>query len=314
MSKKAAKPLSHGATKGNTSRRTKSQSATPVTLDRFDLYELCVQSPEYDARMLAAIHGGAPPNPAPALILGEDFCGTAALSRAWVDLGPKHRAVAVDHDPAVIERALIANPQRKPADPRHRDTPRTRIDYALADVRDVADRADVMGLLNYAICEIHTRAELVAYLAHARRRLCRNGCLICDTYTGNDAFLPGETSRTFDHPAGHEVLYTWEQREADPLTGMVENAIHFQVRPPRAKGRKRAKADATILRDAFHYHWRLWSIPELREAMLEAGFASTQVFPRSAEAITDDDRFIVEPLLNPDELADSFSCYVVGRV
>lgn len=309
MKQKGTKARSRAATKATTPGRDGSRA--PVGLDRFDLYELCVQSPAYDARMLEAIHGGRP------RVLGEDFCGTAALSRAWVDLGPDRRAIAVDRDPIVIERALIGNAQRVPADPRRRDTPRPRIDYLLADVRDADDRADILGLLNYAICEIHTRPDLVAYLAHARRRLRTTGrtrgCLICDVYTGNDAFLPGETSRTFDHPAGHEVVYTWEQREADPLTGMVENAIHFQVRPPKAKGRKRGKVEAAVHRDAFHYHWRLWSIPELREAMLEAGFTSTQVFPRSAEAITDDDRFIVEPLLNPDELADSFSCYVVGR-
>lgn len=42
----------------------------------------------------------------------------------------------------------------------------------------------------------------------------------------------------------------------------------------------RVERDGVIvasIEDAFVYRWRLWSVPELREAMLEAGFASTEV-------------------------------------
>ena len=31
------------------------------------------------------------------------------------------------------------------------------------------------------------------------------------------------------------------------------------------------------IENAFVYRWRLWSVPELREAMLEAGFRKTDV-------------------------------------
>ncbi len=297
--------------------------------DRFDLYELCVQSPEYDARMIDAIYRvGKPPRRSTvgrrgsklsrcSLILGEDFCGTAAIARAWVDMDESRKAVAVDHDREVIERAILSNAQPfSHGGHRHSigaaagmdSVARTRIDYLLADARDAEDRADVIALLNFAVCELHDRASLVGYLSHARRRLRKHGRLVCDIYGGADAFVPSQTHRTFDHPAGHEVEYTWEQRKANPLTGMVENAIHFRVRPGR-----RSKQWSTH-RDAFVYHWRLWSIPELREAMSEAGFASTEVFARSAGAITHDGQFAVEALTNPEELDESFSCLVVGRV
>src|SRR5688572_25997381 len=68
-------------------------------MDIHDLYELCVQSPEHLAPMLRAIHGGSPS------VLGEDFSGTAALCRAWADAGSEARAIAVDRDAAVLERA-----------------------------------------------------------------------------------------------------------------------------------------------------------------------------------------------------------------
>jgi hypothetical protein len=32
------------------------------------------------------------------------------------------------------------------------------------------------------------------------------------------------------------------------------------------------------MKDAFTYDWRLWTIPELRDAMLEAGFSDVAVF------------------------------------
>jgi hypothetical protein len=36
--------------------------------------------------------------------------------------------------------------------------------------------------------------------------------------------------------------------------------------------------DGTERRDAFRYDWRLWHLPELREAMTDAGFAATKVW------------------------------------
>jgi hypothetical protein len=53
-------------------------ASLPLALDKHELYELTVQSPPDVVRMLRALHGGQP------RVLGEDFCGTAALARAWI--------------------------------------------------------------------------------------------------------------------------------------------------------------------------------------------------------------------------------------
>jgi hypothetical protein len=47
-----------------------------MTYDRHDLYERTVQSPDRIVSFLRAIHGRSP------VAIGEDFCGTAAVSRA----------------------------------------------------------------------------------------------------------------------------------------------------------------------------------------------------------------------------------------
>src|SRR6185369_13937365 len=76
-------------------------------MDRFECYELCVQSPRHVAPFLRAVHGGEP------VVLREDFCGTGALSRRWIEEGTRagemRRAVGVDLDADVVERALRTN-------------------------------------------------------------------------------------------------------------------------------------------------------------------------------------------------------------
>lgn len=262
--------------------------------DRFALYELCAQAPERDARMLRAIHGAEP------TVLGEDFCGTAALSAAWVGLVPGARAVGVDHDAETIERAKR---RQKPG-----------MTLVRADVLKERSRVDVIAVQNFSINEWHTRERLVRYFAHARSRLKPGGCLVCDVYDGSDAFLTGTirqsvtpppTPSPLSTPKGTKIAYFWEHRTADPLTGRVVCAMHFEVRHPRG--------DVERWDDAFVYDWRHWSVPELRDAMREAGFARTEVYPRTADALDGDGNLYAAPVEDALELGDSFNVYVVGR-
>ncbi|MEM7071524.1 MAG: class I SAM-dependent methyltransferase, partial [Pseudomonadota bacterium] len=57
--------------------------------------------------------------------------------------------------------------------------------------------------------------------------------------------------------------YVWDQDEYDPITAKVVNYIHFKF-PDRSR-----------IDCAFRYEWRLWSIPEVREALTAAGFSET---------------------------------------
>jgi hypothetical protein len=68
------------------------------------------------------------------------------------------------------------------------------------------------------------------------------------------------------------------------------------------------------LRDAFVYRWRLWSIAEMRDAMVEAGFASTEVHDRLGGAVDASGELYARPLGPTDELDDDFVVYVVARV
>lgn len=247
-------------------------------MDRHDLYEACVQSAAQAVRFLEALHAGSPWR------LHEDFAGTAAVSRAWAAQSVRHSATAVDHDASVLSRARGA-PRVEPivGDVR-------RVEVAEADV-------DVVFVGNFSIGEIGARGELVDYLRRARRRLRPGGIFVADTYGGESCFRRGGLERRHALHDGAQVHYTFEQREADPLTARVTDVLHFRV--------LRAGEVVAEFPEAFVYRWRLWSVPELREACLEAGFDSTEVHVQleSPRAVTD-----------PRELEPSFVAAVVARV
>ena len=60
--------------------------------------------------------------------------------------------------------------------------------------------------------------------------------------------------------------YIWEQAEFEPVTRRILCHIHFKF------------PDGSKIKRAFTYDWRLWTLPELRELLIEAGFARVRVY------------------------------------
>lgn len=277
-------------------------------LDKFACYELCVQSARHVAGFLHGAHGARP------VVLREDFCGTAGVSRRWVmdarKRGERASAVCVDNDAPTLDRA-----RRLAHD--------AGVAGAMAFVECDATAApspddpspgapgnpapDAIFVGNFSIGYIHQRSRLVAYLRACKWRLdlgnagFGGGIFVCDAYGGAGAFRLGAIERR--HPShGREVIrYHWEHEAADPRTGMVRNAISFRV-----------ELDGDVIAElprAFVYDWRLWSLAELRDAMLEAGFARVDVHrevnlaPGKAP----------EPVGDPRELGEDWTVLVVAR-
>jgi hypothetical protein len=250
------------------------------------LYEWCVQAPAMQARFLRALHGDG------GRVLCEDFSGPASIARAWARLGSAYRGVGVDRDAEPLRHAVRRA--------REQGIPRGRFSVERADVLGARTKADVIAAFNFAMCELHERARLGRYLRRARGRLGRGGIFACDTYGGPDALTRGSTSRRVRTPIGM-VRYTWQQRRADPLTGRVENAMHF------------TPARGSAMRDAFVYDWRLWSVAELRDAMVEAGFARVEAHLTYGEAI-DERGDPVPRAADPwERIEGDFVAFVVGR-
>jgi hypothetical protein len=251
-------------------------------MNPYRLYELSVTNPIPLARFVRAVHAHTP------RVLREDFSGTAALARGWLALDQSHRALALDLDRTVLARI-----------PR---TPRLRTRHA--DALTARDKADIIAATNFPVGYCHTREQLLRYLRNAHRSLHSRGVFVCDTYGGRSSFTTGTTTRRVVPPRGTPFEQLWEQRIADPATGLVTNAIHFKQRTRRG---------LRTLRDAFVYHWRLWSIPELKDALRDAGFSAIEVHDRLADAIDDRGHAYLRPLGPGEPLGDDYVVYLAAR-
>ncbi|MBM4362243.1 MAG: methyltransferase domain-containing protein [Deltaproteobacteria bacterium] len=225
---------------------------TARTADRHVLYQLSVQDTEHEARFLDRVYrkvNGRPPR-----TLREDFCGTALLCAEWVQREGR-RAVGVDLDPAVLAWGKEHNiaPLGDAA---------RRVDLREADVRSrVPGRFDVSVALNFSYFVFRDRATLREYFASVRRTLAPDGLFFLDAYGGHESLRPLEEPRRVKG-----FTYVWDQASIDPIDHSVVNHIHFRF------------PDGTELRRAFTYEWRLWSLPEIRELLAEAGFSSSEVY------------------------------------
>lgn len=262
-------------------RHTGTKALSEKRPDRFDLYEAAVTAPGPMAKFLRAVHGGSP------RVLGEDFSGTAALARAWVELDTRHAAVAVDKDRTVVARISEACAE---------SFPHSRFRAIASNVLRVKSKCDIIAATNFPICYWHTRRDLVRYLKHVRSRLNPRGVFVADLYGGSDSFTTGTTKVRVPTRWG-AMEYSFEQRAADARTGRVLNALHFRI------GKR-------TIRDAFVYDWRLWSIPELADAMMEAGFRGVEIYDSLGDAEDQDGNVYVRPA---EELSDPFVVYVAAK-
>ncbi|RMD83963.1 MAG: class I SAM-dependent methyltransferase [Candidatus Dadabacteria bacterium] len=236
-------------------RRHPRRPSLASTADKYALYLKSVQSPDYEVAFFRRVYVrefGRPPR-----TLREDFCGTAAVCCQWVRRHPERRAIGVDIDPEPLEWGRRHNVAalELPA--------QQRVTLVRADARRVfGPKADVVAAQNFSYYCFKTRAELRRYFRAAYRNLARRGLLVLDVLGGSEVMEEGHEEvkrmRTFQ--------YVWEQHRFDPITHYCRFFIHFRF------------PDGSEKRRAFSYDWRLWTMPEIRELLAEAGFARSDVY------------------------------------
>lgn len=190
----------------------------------------------------------------PARFLREDFCGSAAVCCEWVRRDRRNRAVGIDIDPAVLDWARVHNLSRL-SDGAAKRIALRREDVLLAET----GQPDIIAAMNFSYWLFDRRASLLDYLRRVRAQLAEDGVLFLDAYGGYDAFREIVEERAIDDEEG-SFTYIWEQASYNPISGAMLCHIHF------------AFADGSRLERAFSYRWRLWTLPELRELLAEAGF------------------------------------------
>jgi SAM-dependent methyltransferase len=239
----------------------KSCTSVPSMRDPFYLYQTAVQSPEHDVAFIDRVFNKK--NKRLPQILREDFCGTACLSAHWVRVRPDNRAVAVDHDPEILAWGRAHNIR-----PLGRDAERVKL--VRADVRNVREpKVDVVAALNYSYFVFKERRHLLDYYRTARRCVQPGGIFVLDIFGGYETQTLARDATRHDW-----FTYVWEQRAFDPLTNRSRFFIHFEF----DKGRP--------IRNAFSYDWRMWSIPEVRDTLAEAGFGHVEVYWEGIDAKT----------------------------
>lgn len=261
---------SANASKGS-KRRARDRASQAERSDRYELYEESVQDPDGDVERVRRMYKRAWGKPAKTL--REDFCGTAVFACAWVAASARHEAVAIDLDP----EPLAWGRQHHLA--KLRPEQQERVKLVEADVLEVEPGAfDIVVAFNFSYFILRTRQELKHYFESIRSSLSGDGLLILDVYGGPEAQERREERREYE-----DFTYVWDQDRFDPITHGATCLIHFEF------------PDGSEVRDAFRYRWRLWSIPELRDLLVEVGFKDTTVYWEGTEKRTNEPNGVYRP-------------------
>lgn len=226
--------------------------------DPYRLYQASVQDPLAEVAFIkstfVALRGRAPG------YLREDFCGTAAVTAAWVLDDAQGRAVGIDCDPRPLHWARQhqlagCSPQQS-----------SRLKLLQRDVQTlILEPVDTAIALNFSYWCFHARTQMRDYFAHVLKGLVADGVFFLDAFGGYDAFRELSEER----PIADQDLsftYVWQQERYNPVDSRLDCHIHF------------AFEDGSRLDRAFSYQWRLWTLVEIQELLLEAGFSKVIVY------------------------------------
>jgi len=222
--------------------------------DKHILYEKAVQDADAELEFIDATYSDL--RGRPLRTLREDFCGTASVATTWVRRHRANHALGVDLDPEVLAWGRAHHVARLTAGERD------RLRLVEGNVLTVqSPNQDAVLAMNFSYWIFKQRAQLRSYFKTVHGHLNSEGVFFLDCYGGYDAFRVMRERR----PLGN-FTYIWDQASYNPVTGDYRCHIHFRF------------ADGSKLERAFTYDWRLWTLPEVREILAEAGFSRTLVY------------------------------------
>jgi hypothetical protein len=258
--KKSKKP---GTQNPAPARKPSARTAKPftaATADRHELYQLSVQNVESEIDFVDAefhrLRGRH------AVRLREDFCGTGLTSCEWVRRRPENMAFGLDIDQPTIDWGLAHN--LAALDPKQQD----RIRLINRNVLKPGDAVnmDCVLAMNFSYWLFKTRDDLKTYFKAVRASLADEGVFFLDHYGGSETMVEMVEKRAIEGKKGRNFTYEWDQASFNPISGEMTCRIHFRF------------PDKTRMKNAFEYQWRLWTLPEIRELLTEAGFSRVIIY------------------------------------
>jgi len=157
---------------------------------------------------------------------------------------------------------------------------------------------DLILALNFSYWVFKDRSTLLRYFRSVHRSLARRGVFILDIYGGPDSLEELRERR----PIGGKkrgFTYIWDQARIDHITNETLCHIHFRF------------PDGRSIRKAFTYDWRIWTIPEVRDVLTDAGFSRTTVYWEG-----DDDKGSGNGVFRPQKRGEpgkAFIAYIVAE-
>ena len=239
------------------SAKTANKGKKPTMAERADIHELyeeSVQNVENEVSFLSTtfreLSGRA------GYLFREDFCGTASLACEWTKQGKEYSAIGVDIDASVLEWGRDNRVARLDTEDQ------ARVSLIESDVLTVeTPKVDLLAAFNFSYWIFEERATMLHYYRSCFDALKDDGILFLDMFGGSESFE--ETKEKTKHDG---FTYVWDQHEFHPVTNHMQCYIHFKF------------PDGSKLKRAFSYAWRLWTAPEIRDLLLEAGFGNVTVY------------------------------------
>ena len=216
--------------------------------DKHALYEASVQCAEAEIDFVddtfSSLRGR------PASRLREDFCGTANTACEWVRRRTDNCAIGVDLDAEVLQWGRAHHvASLKPKQ-------RARVQLLNDNVLTTqTEPVDVVLAMNFSYWIFKQRESLLQYFNAVHRSLVDDGIIFLDAFGGYDAFREVKEKTEYD-----DFSYVWEQASYNAVNSDFFCHIHFRF------------DDGSKLKRAFTYDWRLWTLAEIRELLLAAGF------------------------------------------
>lgn len=226
--------------------------------DRHLLYELSVQNAESEIEFVddtyKRLRGRR------ARLLREDFCGTARVCCEWVRQRKKNFAIGVDIEPEVLAWGRDNNLTQLTSEQQK------RILLLKNDVLNVKTaQPDAILAMNFSYWLFKKRTQLKRYFNNVHYSLANDGVFFMDAYGGYDSFREIKEER--DVKQGDvNFTYHWEQEKYEPISGGLISHIHFTF------------PDGSVMKHAFSYDWRLWTLPEIRDLLDETRFSNITVY------------------------------------
>ncbi|GIT67116.1 MAG: hypothetical protein Ct9H300mP25_05880 [Acidobacteriota bacterium] len=175
----------------------------------------------------------------------------------WVRDKSARAAYGIDLDPQTLDWGRTHNLTTLT------DEEIARVQLCKQDVRDsIKTKTDVTCAFNFSYSVFKERQQLLDYFRAAKTGLVKDGAFFLDLCGGLE--LGAELEER--SKKGRGVTYVWDQKPFDPINGYAIRHIHFEF------------SDGSRIKKAFTYDWRLWTLPELRDLLREAGFQDVEVY------------------------------------